>query len=70
MGCIYVCMALELVWQLPCLELATDKVVVTADQLEGAVRQTFLDEGVGLEVLEGHVHGLPFQDVALVVERQ
>jgi hypothetical protein len=31
---------------------------VAADELEGPVGQSFLDEGVGVEVLEGHVHGL------------
>ena len=42
---------------IPCLELAGDEVVVTADQLEGPLLQPFLDERVGLEVLEGHVDG-------------
>ena len=44
--------------QLPRVELAGDEVVVAADELEGSVGHAFLDEGVGGEVLEGHVDGL------------
>ena len=44
--------------QLPRVELAGDEVVVAADELQGSVGHAFLDEGVGGEVLEGHVHGL------------
>lgn len=53
---------------IPCLELAGDEVVVTADQLEGPLLQPFLDERVGLEVLEGHVDGFLFQGGALIFE--
>lgn len=43
---------------LPCLELSIDEVVVAADDLERPFLQPFLDEGVCLEVLKGHVDGL------------
>jgi hypothetical protein len=39
---------------LPC---AVDEVVVGAEQLDCALLQPFLNERVGLEILEGHVHG-------------
>ena len=45
-------------YRLPCEELPGHEVVVGADQLEGPFGQPFLDEGVSLEVGEGHVHGL------------
>ena len=44
--------------QLPCVKLSRDEVVVAADQLEGSVCHTLLDERVSAEVLEGHVDGL------------
>ena len=43
---------------LPCVEHTVHEVVACADQLEGPVLHTFLDPGVGQEVVEGHVHGL------------
>jgi hypothetical protein len=45
-------------YRLPCDELPFDEVVVGANQLERPAGQPFLDEGVALEVLERHVHGL------------
>jgi len=43
---------------LPCVEHTVDEVVAGTDQLEGPVGHTFLDPGVGQEVVEGHVHSL------------
>ena len=42
----------------PCVEHTVHEVVAGTDQLEGPVGHTFLDPGVGQEVVEGHVHSL------------
>ena len=49
-------MGWEINLQLPIsIKLAGDELVVAADQFEGPVGHSLLDERVGAEVLKGHV---------------
>ena len=51
----------EINLQLPIsIKLAGDELVVAADQFEGPVGHSLLDERVGAEVLKGHVDCLSY----------